>query len=231
MPDGTAVTATIGDVDLETTTVFSSPEGSSFRIDVPGDVPETPGDEGGVEGETVVFRIGDSEAPELGVWRFGTSRRVDLSAEAGPDLGVTQDDGRETVQAGESLTYSLTVTNHSSVDATGVVVSEELPADVSFVFASDGGSPSGTTVEWPAFDLAAGATVVRAVTIELPPSFPAGVDSLTLIASVADDGTNGFDPDASNNTAEDTDVLDVGPDLAGTKTDGLDQVAPGEELT
>ncbi|MCP3934366.1 MAG: hypothetical protein GY708_03230, partial [Actinomycetia bacterium] len=55
VPDGTAVTATIGGVDLETTTVFTSPEGSSFVIDVPGDVPETPGDEGGVEGETVVF--------------------------------------------------------------------------------------------------------------------------------------------------------------------------------
>ncbi len=96
MPDGTVVTATVDGLELEVTSVFSSAEGSSFRIDVPGDVPETPGDEGGVEGEAVVFRIGNSEVPENGVWRFGSHQRVGLSAAIGPDLSITQDDGRAT---------------------------------------------------------------------------------------------------------------------------------------
>ncbi len=50
VPDGTAITATIGGVELETRSVALSAEGSSFRIDVPGDVPETPADGGGTEG-------------------------------------------------------------------------------------------------------------------------------------------------------------------------------------
>ncbi len=163
VPEGTVITASIGGVDLEAASVVSSPEGSSFRIDVPGDVPETPVDEGGSEGETVVFRIADSEAPESGVWRFGIYQRVDLSATAGPDLSISQDDGRHTVGAGESLTYSLVITNGSATDATGVVVTEELPAGVSFIVASDGGTLDGGTVGWPAFGRAGGASVARRI--------------------------------------------------------------------
>ncbi|MCP3936523.1 MAG: DUF11 domain-containing protein [Actinomycetia bacterium] len=230
VPEGTLITASIGGVELESTSVVTSPEGSSFRIDVPGDVPDTPADEGGVEGETVVFRVGNSAAPETGVWRFGLYQRVDLTAAAGPDLVVAQDDGRDTVQPGESLTYSLTITNESAQGATGVQVTEELPPGVNFIVASDGGSEAGGTVSWPAFDLAGGASVARTVTVELAPSFPAGVESLTLTATVTDDGANGVDPHASNNTAADTDTLDAGPDLAVSKTDGLDEVSPGEDL-
>ncbi|MCP3997130.1 MAG: DUF11 domain-containing protein, partial [bacterium] len=231
MPEGTTVTATIGGVELETTRVASSAEGSLFRIDVPGDVPETPVDEGGIEGEAVIFRIGNSAAPEGGVWRFGSHQRLDLTAAAGPDLSITQDDGRDTVQAGESLTYSLTIINESEQGATGVLVTEELPPGVAFIVASGGGSEADGTVSWPAFDLAANVSTVRTVTIELASAFPAGVESLTLTAAVTDDGSNGLDPDASNNSATDTDILDAAPDLALSKTDGLDEVSPGEDLS
>ncbi|MCP3935137.1 MAG: DUF11 domain-containing protein, partial [Actinomycetia bacterium] len=231
VPAGTTITATLDGVEIETASVFSSPKGSSFRIDIPGDLPETPSDEGGVDGETVIFRIGNSEAPDQGIWRYGQVQRLDLTVAAGPDLSITQDDGRETVQPGESLTYSLTITNESTQDATGVLVTEELPPDATFIVASDDGSEADSIVTWPEFDLTAGASVVRSVTIELAPAFPAGVESLTLTAAVTDDGSNGLDPDASNNSATDTDILDAAPDLALSKTDGLDEVSPGEDLS
>ncbi|MCP3995885.1 MAG: hypothetical protein GY722_12600, partial [bacterium] len=94
VPEGIAVSATIGGVELEVTHVVGSPEGSAFRIDVPGDLSETADDEGGVEGDTVLFRIDNSEAPESGIWRFGSHQRIDLTVAAGPDLSVAQDDGR-----------------------------------------------------------------------------------------------------------------------------------------
>ena len=48
VPAGTVVSASIGGVELDATSFFSSPEVFSFRLDVPGDLPATPGDEGGV---------------------------------------------------------------------------------------------------------------------------------------------------------------------------------------
>ena len=50
---GTPIAAFVAGVELEATTVFDSPEGSAFRIDLPADDPATATSEGGVDGDTV----------------------------------------------------------------------------------------------------------------------------------------------------------------------------------
>lgn len=63
-------------------------------------------------------------------------------------------------------TYTLTYRNTgtSTVSAT---LSYPLPAGVTFSSASNGGTSNGTVVTWPAANIAAGATVVRTVTVNL----------------------------------------------------------------
>jgi uncharacterized repeat protein (TIGR01451 family) len=102
------------------------------------------------------------------------------------DLGLTLTPNATTVVAGKSLGYTITVTNPStSTTATGVVVTDVLPADMTYVSstASQGVQPtqSGNVVTANIGPLPAGgmATVTILVT-----AGPAGVPSLTDVASV-----------------------------------------------
>jgi uncharacterized repeat protein (TIGR01451 family) len=150
---------------------------------------------------------------------------------AAPDLSVTKTDGQTVVTPGQTLTYTLTISNVGKQDATGVAVNDLLPANTTFVSASDTWSESGGVVTWPTFSLAAGASVTRTVTVTVNSPVPAGVDTITNTASVHDDGSNGPDPTPANNTATDIDAVDAAPDLAVTKTDGWLVVVPGQTVT
>jgi uncharacterized repeat protein (TIGR01451 family) len=148
-----------------------------------------------------------------------------------PDLAIGKDDGQTSVVPGQVLTYTLTIRNLSAQDATGVVVSDTLPDYTAFSSASDGGDVGGKVVTWPAFDLAAGGSTTRSVTVQMDARVPAGVETITNTATVADDGANGPDPTPGNNTASDTDTVVAAPDLAIIKDDGQTSVVPGQVLT
>ncbi len=144
---------------------------------------------------------------------------------AAPDLVVTKDDGEDFVLPGQTLTYTLRVRNVGNRGATGVEVRDTLPAGVSFVAASDGGTESGGVVTWPPFDLPGGAEVTRTVTVQVANPFINAGGAIVNTATASDDGANGADPTSGNNTASDTDY--VRPDLALTKSDGGASAEPG----
>ncbi len=229
-PPGTRISVWIGGIRYTETFSLLSGGESVYRIDVPGDVEGTPAVEGGQPGQTIRFRVAGVEAQQTAVWQDGLYERRDLIAEVGPDLAVTQTDGRDRVAPGETVTYTLTIENRGEGTATGVTVRDTLPDPVTFVGASDGGVTAGRVVTWPAFDLAEGASVTRTVTARVAAALPAGLEALVNMAMVGDDGTHGVEPDPSNNTAQDSDVLDAAPDLAITKTDGLAEILPGTTL-
>jgi uncharacterized repeat protein (TIGR01451 family) len=130
---------------------------------------------------------------------------------AAPDLRVSKTDGRAWARPGEVLTYTLTVANLGTQGATGVVVSDTLPANTVLLAASNGGdetSPSSGVVTWPDFPLGVGAVVTRTVTVEVDDTWPEGATGvLTNTAFVSDDGANGDDPQLGNNS--DTDITHV----------------------
>src|SRR5262249_52550657 len=66
-----------------------------------------------------------------------TSASTTVQAAAAADLSITKS-APSTVTPGHSLTYTLSVHNGGPSDAAGVVVSDTLPAAVSFVSASSG---------------------------------------------------------------------------------------------
>jgi uncharacterized repeat protein (TIGR01451 family) len=98
-------------------------------------------------------------------------------------LAISIVDSPDPVQAGQSLTYTITVTNTGNATAQGVTLTDTLPSGVSFVSASL--SPSGTAggvVTIPVGDLAAGAS--RSIQIVVNPSTAGSIaNQVTATAS------------------------------------------------
>ncbi|HEX3131762.1 MAG TPA: right-handed parallel beta-helix repeat-containing protein, partial [Thermoanaerobaculia bacterium] len=230
VPPGTRVSAWIGGIRYAETFSLLSGNESVYRLDVPGDIESTSAVEGGRPGDTIVFRVAGVAVPQTEVWQDGLYRRLDLTAAVGPDLAVTQTDGRDRAASGDTITYTITAANLGEGTASGVAIRDTLPDGTTFVGASDGGTTAGRVVTWPAFDLADGASVTRTVAVRIAASLPAGAETLVNMVTVADDGAHGVDPDPANNSVQDSDALDAAPDLAIAKTDGLTEVLPGTTL-
>ncbi|MEE8526203.1 MAG: PKD domain-containing protein, partial [Thermoanaerobaculia bacterium] len=122
------------------------------------------------------------------------------------------------------------VTNSGPLSGAGIELEDGIPDHTTFVFASDGGAETGGAVNWPPFDLAAGESTTRTLTVEVELTFPAGTTEIVNVATVTSDGSDGVDPDPSNNTAIDVDVLDGGPDVAVTQSADLAHAVPGDEV-
>ena len=76
---GTVVSAWIGGVKYaEDGTSFYAGD-SNYGLQVPGDDPGTLGKDGGVEGETIVFRIGNLTADQTAIWHSGPNVHRDLT--------------------------------------------------------------------------------------------------------------------------------------------------------
>ncbi len=82
-----------------------------------------------------------------------------------PDFGAsTKAVSAATVQAGDAVTWTLTIVNSGNQAGTGVVVSDVLPKEIEQIQLSDGGVLDGTgTAKWSLGSLAAGAQKVLTV--------------------------------------------------------------------
>ncbi len=75
------------------------------------------------------------------------------------DLALTKTASQEVAERGETVTFSIVVTNEGTIDGTGIQVTDELvsPGLGEVGNISDGGVLSGTTISWlTGFDLAVG---------------------------------------------------------------------------
>ncbi|HEX7174515.1 MAG TPA: PQQ-dependent sugar dehydrogenase [Pyrinomonadaceae bacterium] len=110
------------------------------------------------------------------------------------ELAVTMTDSPDPVPLRANLSYRITVTNNGPGAATGVTLTDTLPASASFVSATPTqGSCSGTTTVTCALgDLAAGASAVVNIVVQ-----PQAIGHINNTASVS--GAQG-DPYFANNT-------------------------------
>ena len=159
-------------------------------------------------GYTITDTVGGTNTALITVTVNNTSADVSLTASAAP----------EPVGVSSNLVYSLTVSNAGPSTATGVTVSNLIPASVTFVSATGGATPSGGVLLLNFGPLAAGATGSAQVTVQ-----PAVAGKLTNQFQVFGDQS---DPVLTNNVATTVSTV-TNPPAAPTQADVSLTVVPG----
>src|SRR5262245_21252897 len=149
------------------------------------------------------------------------------------DVSVTKSDSSDPVLTGQSLSYTLLVSNAGPNAATGVTVIDTLPAGVSFISATPSGAGNSCTqasgivsCDLGTIDPAASETV----TILVLPTTPGTLsDTATVTTSSGDNNT-------ANNTDTETTTVNAAPveteaDVSVTKSDSPDPVLTGQSLS
>jgi uncharacterized repeat protein (TIGR01451 family) len=195
-----------------------------------GSIPMTVVDDAVVESnETLVVTLSNPTNSTLGSSAAFTY--TILENDVTPDLAVVTTDGADTTNPDDRLTYTVTATNRGVLSASGATLTGTVPAGTTLVSASDDGTLSGSTVTWPPVTLAGGASAVRTLIVQVDNPVRVGMETLTHTAAVVDDGSQGADPDSTNNAATDTTALDATPVLRVVAKDGQDNFRAGGALT
>lgn len=157
------------------------------------------------------------------------------------DLILSKTDDPDPVTAGQTLTYTLLITNTGPSTASNVVIEDNLPAEVEVVSVSSSSGPcnAGTPGDPSAptrcnfGPVPAGGTRVMVVVVKVKTDIvPDPLTGQKIIHNDAWTYSDNFDPDNSNNLAtQDTtvNVGVVGADLSITKT-GPATVGAGETI-
>ena len=145
---------------------------------------------------------------------------------SGIDLSLTKDDSQATTTAGAVLTYVLTYHNTGNQSATGVTITEVVPAGTNYTgigwVCASGGGP-GKTCTRAIGTVAANATSSVNFVVTVIDPVASALTQVSNTAVIADDGTKNADPTPANNTATDVDTI-AQADLSLTKT--IDDPAP-----
>jgi uncharacterized repeat protein (TIGR01451 family) len=88
---------------------------------------------------------------------------------------VVDASGNGVAEAGEQLTYTITLSNRGGSAATGYGVTDPLDANTNFVSASNGGALSGGAVTWTGLTVPAGGTLALTVVVTVKSPIPPGV--------------------------------------------------------
>jgi uncharacterized repeat protein (TIGR01451 family) len=151
------------------------------------------------------------------------------------DVTLTKTDSPDPVAAGGTITYSLLVKNIGQQTATGIIVSDFLPPEVTFVSVSSagancnhsGGSPGGQVNCTIIGSLVQDAQVK--ISIDVTAHSPEEDEHITNLASVLASNEPFFNQ-GNNNELEQTVVLSPRPDIELTKVDLSDPVVSGGSL-
>jgi hypothetical protein len=91
VPDGTLIVASINGRDYAEKQTQTIKGDSMYAMNIPGDDPDTTVVEGGHDGDTIVFTIGETEVDQTGLWKSGTNINIHLAASTTSTLMAPQD--------------------------------------------------------------------------------------------------------------------------------------------
>ncbi|MEG5226443.1 DUF4347 domain-containing protein, partial [Microcoleus sp. AT9b-C5] len=131
---------------------------------------------------------------------------------------VTQKTAPASINAGDTLTYTITTTNNGPSPAANVVITDSLIPGLTGVTVSDGGTynPATGTIEFPAIaTLASGTNQSRTISF-VPPT------TLTSITNIVLSRSDTFDPDLTNNNGS---TVAVPGEAGGQVITSIDAVA------
>jgi uncharacterized repeat protein (TIGR01451 family) len=154
------------------------------------------------------------------------------------DLAVSKDDGAGLVpqlspDKAYLITYDATYSSKGSVDASGVVLTDELPAGTQ-VYATNGwtcGSPC-TSLTYDVGLLPGGSSdSAPSLVVEVLPEQISGCPDLRNTVTIEDDGSHGSDDNPVDNTSELVTVIPCSPDLVLSMSDNQTAcVSTGEQI-
>jgi uncharacterized repeat protein (TIGR01451 family)/gliding motility-associated-like protein len=148
-----------------------------------------------------------------------------------PELNIVKNPQATEVVAGQNFSYTIVVSNTGTAPARDVVVTDALPAGLTFVSADNGGTHSAGTVTWNIPILAIGQSVTLSLVVNLNSNVPAGT-SIRNVA-VVDSPDNPEDPIPSDeDPGSDTEVeVEAIANLAITKAVSQSNVVAGAPVT
>ena len=136
-----------------------------------------------------------------------TAMDNDMIAGRAPDVQVTKDDGVTAVAPGGQTTYTIVVTNAGNIGVTNVLVTDTLPAGLTFagcneltgtVSVSCAESGGIVTITYASF-AGGGGSASFEVVADVDDPMGAGIETVDNTVTAVDDGANGIDPTTSNN--------------------------------
>ncbi|MBQ4822938.1 DUF11 domain-containing protein, partial [Aquimarina sp. MMG016] len=138
------------------------------------------------------------------------------------DLVISKTVNDSTPNEGETITYTITVTNNGAAQATALVVNDPLPAGVTYVSDTpSAGTYDDATGDWTIGTLDSGDTI----TLDILAAVDVGTsgDTINNVITVTLDQD---DPDLTNNDLEEEIIVDNDADLVINKT--VDNSTPNE---
>ncbi|MBK8443030.1 MAG: DUF11 domain-containing protein [Sphingobacteriales bacterium] len=212
------------------TDVDSTPDSTNGN-DAGGN-PESPsddsinGDGSGTSGDSVAATDEDDHDPAL------------IPIQHPVDLALTKSVDDNTVSVGQTITYTITVTNEGNYTATGVTVYDALPAGLQYT--GSNGAYSNVTKIWNIGTLAAGASVsleiyAQVTAINGPITNIAEIETTNETDIDSTPGDNNDNPNVDDYDDEDDAVITPNPapqvDLELTKSVNKVQVVNGDMIT
>ena len=173
----------------------------------------------GTDGNTNVPCTGSfGDAKGLDTWTYYPSNTVLtplVIVATAADIGVTKSVSDPTPAVGTNVTFTITATNHGPNDATGVQVTDPVPAGVTLVSASPSQGTYGSGL-WNVGALANGASATLQLTVTVTGTTPV-INTATRTAGTPAD----FDP--ANDSASAT---VTGSTIPGLPNNGVPQSGP-----
>lgn len=149
------------------------------------------------------------------------------------DLAITKDDGSTTVEPGQTLDYTIVVTNNGPNNVVGASVTDTFPNEltgVSYTSSATGGASGNTNGQGEIDDdvnLPVGSTITYNATGTVSTLATSDIVNMATVT----EPVGVVDPTPSNNTDTDLTVLIPGVDLQISKTNNQISVLPGEQIT
>ncbi|QIK63760.1 DUF11 domain-containing protein [Leucobacter viscericola] len=151
----------ITNVDVASDIAIAAGEVHRYRVEVPILVP------GGLTPGQSQCDAGGGLANTAAVSGVGVNDSADACTDAPESSVEIKKTGPATVTAGNTITWSIRVSNTGDFDASGIVVEDALPKGLKFESATGGGVETDGTVRWTLPDLAVGNNAELSVTASL----------------------------------------------------------------
>ncbi|MEX1193647.1 MAG: thrombospondin type 3 repeat-containing protein [Dehalococcoidia bacterium] len=160
--------------------------------------------------------------PQHGLIAVGQSCPVDSA-----DLAITKTDSQDPIEAGNPLSYTVSVDNAGVFAAANTVMTDTLPSQVTFVSAvptSGSCNHSSGTVTCNLGSVAAGGSPDVTINVTV------NTGTSGTISNTASVSTTTLEPNTGNNTAVQATLVGQVADLIITKMDSMDPVSASDPL-